>query len=204
MRYAVRDMHTLRNLAIHLLTNTASLTSFQRLAKRFNVSTVMIQNYCTYLQDTFLIDLLPIFTLKTSERQRNPQKAHVADLGIRQRISLTHSIDQGKNIETLVYHRLIQQETHSVFYWKKTSEIDFLLRQGNQTTHLIQVVSEGLEQPDIFKREIDALNEAKKSFRKAKKIIVTAQTQIFDQPINKTHVLPLWHLNFLLDNLARV
>ena len=199
MRHNVRDMSTLRGLAVHLLTQTGSLVSFGRLAKIFNVSTILIQNYCNYIEEAFLTEFLPFFSLKTALRQRNPQKIHATDLGIRDQISLSHSMDKGRAIESLVYNCLRQKKHDGIFYWKKTGEVDLCLRHGNTITALIQVVADGLDNDEIFKRELNAIKEGLKKFPRAKALIITGQRVLTkNRHVDKNiQIVPLWQ--FLLD-----
>lgn len=199
MRHSIRDLQTLRALAVHLLTQSGSLTSFNRLGNLFNVSTVLASSYCHYIQEGFLIDLVPFFSLKASERQRNPHKVYATDLGIRNQVSLSLSPDIGKSLESLVFRALKQQHHDGIFYWKNHGEIDFILRRKNVITTLIQVMAEGLDDPKVIAREINALQEGLKVFPKATPIIVVGQSALpMTLPIVKPiQIVPLWQ--FLLN-----
>lgn len=200
MRHSVRNMATLRALAVHLLTNTGTLNSLQRLSKLFDVSKALIQNYCQYFEEAFLINFLPFFSLKVAERQRNAQKTHATDLGIRNLLSISHSADLGKITETLVCNSLHQIENQSSYYWKKKGEIDLLLRKGNNITTMIQVVVDKLENESVSQREINALIEGKNQFKQANAILITAQRKIPEEllRLKDIKVIPLWQ--FLLDS----
>lgn len=199
MRHSVRDLSILRSLAVHLLTNTAGLTSFQRLAKVFDVSPTLIQSYTNYLYEAYLLEPVTFFSLKTAERLRNPQKMHAVDLGIRNLVSITHSVDTGKNIESLVFQSIKFQSSQEIYYWKNQGEIDFILRSGNEVTTLIQVVSDGLDKPEVMQREIRALQECLVFFPKAKALLVIAQYPSSNYPAKEANIqtVPLWQ--FLLD-----
>lgn len=200
LRHKIRDPNALRNLAIHLLTQTASLISFKRLANMFQVSSDLAQAYCQYLQEAFLIEFAPFYSLKAAERTRNPKKIHVIDPGFRKITSLSHSADNGRVIETLVHNELLRRKNDGIFYWKQHNEIDLLIRQGNTITHLIQIAFEGLENEKVFKREVTSLLKAKNVFKEANLFLIT-----WDLPLNwkqpketqeNIHVIPLW--KFLL------
>lgn len=199
MRHSIRDVQALRALMVHLLTLAGSLISFTRLSNVFNVSTMLANNYCQYIQEGFLVDLTPFFSLKVSERQRNPQKIYATDLGMRNQASLSTSPDLGKSLESLVFNTLKQQRHHGIFYWKGHGEIDFVVRRGNTITHLIQVMLEGLEDTAVMAREISALQEGMKMFPQAKAMIITNQRNLpADLSIPKPiQLIPLWQ--FLLD-----
>lgn len=193
VRHSIRDHLMLRNLAIHLLTQTGNLASFQRIANVFQVSNDLATSYCSHLQEAYMIELLPYFSLKASVRQRHPHKVYALDLGLRNAVSLAHSADEGHLIETLVYLELRRHFGENVFYWSGKGEIDFVIREGTTITQLWQVVSEGLDNEKILIRELKAFEEAQKIFPKAEKIVVTKS------PIDYAarfpfQVIPLWRL----------
>ena len=194
MRHQIRDVTLLRNIAIHLLTQTASLISFNRLSKQFGVSAELTSHYCACLQEAFLVDFLPFYSLKVAQRNRYPQKVHVMDLGLRYISALSESIDWGRSIESLVYQQLKRCGHYEIYYWKGQQEIDFLLKRGNSVTDLIQV-SATLEHQATYQREVSALKEASQVFQ-------TAKTQLISDDINEkrqSQALPLWL--FLVQNL---
>lgn len=194
MRHQVRDIVLLRNIAVHQLTQTANLISINRIAKLFQISLEAASDYCGYLQEAFLIDFLSFYSLKVAERNRNPRKVYSADLGLRQVVSLAHSEDKGKLIETAVYHHLQRCAYGNIFYWKDKQEVDFMLRKGNTIYSAVQVVYENLDDAEVFQREQSALDAMSRKFKKAKGNLVTAII-----PKKKVeNCLPLWL--FLLDD----
>lgn len=199
MRHSVRDIGTLRNLAVHLLTQTGNLTSYQRIAKLFGVSLDLAQSYCHYLQEAFLINFVSFYSQKVSERNRNPHKVYALDLGLRYVVGLAHSADRGRLIETAVYQALIQKKNDGVFYWKKEQEIDFAIRQGNIITTLLQVADGDEKVVENLPREIKAFLTAGKKFSKANKIIIAGQAlrAAYAETEKNISVIPLW--KFLLD-----
>lgn len=175
MRYRIRDLLMLRDLAVFLLTQTGSLVSLQRIAKIFEVSMDSARSYCQYLQEAFLVDFLPFYSRKIAERQRHPKKVYAVDLGLRQVVSLANSADEGHAIETAVYHALQRQSNDGIFYWQKQQEVDFLVRQKTICKILVQVVWKGLEKTDIQTRELLSLQKAKKLFVDAELLIIAGK-----------------------------
>ncbi len=199
LRYNVRDPVLLRNMAVHLLTNTGSLVSLQKMAHIFQVSTDVVTNYCRYLSESFMLGFLPFFSLKASIRQRHPQKIHAMDLGLRNAVSLSHSTDDGHLIESMVYHTLRRRFGSNVFYWSSSSEIDFVIREGNTITQIWQVVSKRLDDPEVCKRELQAFEAAKKEFPHAQAFLVAKTLPEKVPPTSVCKMYPLWLL--LLEEL---
>ena len=192
MRHQIRDLTVLRNIAIHLMTQTSCLFSINRIAKLFQISLEMASNYCGFIQESFLVDYLPFFSLKAAERNRHPQKIHANDLGLRQVASVSLSMDYGKLVETLVYQHLQRKFRNEIFYWKEKQEVDFVIRSGNAIHSIIQVAYDNLDDTNTLQRELTSLNAAKAAFKNAKtNLIVGKMPKSSDK-----RMIPLWR--FLL------
>lgn len=192
MRHQIREISVLRNIAVHLLTQTARLVSANRVANLFQISLEMARNYCAFLQESFLVDFLPFYSMKVAERNRNPQKVHACDSGIRQIVSIAETPDRGRMVETAVHQHLQRLNSDDIFYWKGRQEIDFVIRQGNTISSLIQVAYDNLDEPKTLTRELDALQEAKTRFPQAETKLIAAK---MPKTGHKT-ITPLW--TFLL------
>lgn len=172
LRHQIRDLETLRNLAIFLLGQTASLTSLQRLMKIFGITLETARSYCRYLEDAFLLRFVSFYTLKTAERVRRPRKVYAVDLGLRNAVSLTGAPDRGRLMETAVHNALAGARNDGVFYWKGNGEVDLAERRGLGIVRLVQVVESGLERATTSERELGALAEARANFPDASALLV--------------------------------
>lgn len=193
-------MKLLKDLTIYLLTQTSCLISFKRLSNIYEVSPDIVQAYCGYIEEAFLMSSLSIGSLKAAEQQRNPKKYHVHDLGFRNIANLSTLHEKEKLIETAVYHMLSQQENEGIFYWKKVQEVDLVVREGVDFTQFIQVTY-NIENRDTLKRELDALIEVHQVYPQAKKILIVSQWSDFSMEIpDFIQVIPLWR--FLLNYIG--
>jgi len=172
LRHQIRDLPLLRNLAVYLLAQTASLVSFQRLANVFEISKTMVSAYCHYLAEAYLVSFLPFYTLKSAERLRRPSKVHAIDLGLRNAVSLSAAPDRGRLMETAVHNALARESSEGLFYWKGEGEVDLAVRRGLDIERLIQVTDEGLLEPASRRREVAALVEASSVFPGAETLVV--------------------------------
>ena len=184
LRHEVRDLPMLRALAVHLVANTASLTSHQRLAGIFGVSTEKVRTYCGYLAEAFLVGFCPHFSLKTAERLRNPQKVHALDPGLRNAVAVSAGEDLGHLAESAVYGALRPLPPEEPYTWRGQGEVDLLVRRGPRTAALVQVCWEGWERPELRRRELDGLAEAQARFPEARATVVCAAPA--------EGVVPLW------------
>ena len=188
VRHEIRDLTTLRNIAVHLITQSSCLFSVRRVASLFQISQDMATKYCDYIQESFLVDFLPFFSLKASERNRNPKKVHVNDLGLRRIASISLSMDYGKLAETLVHQRLKKTRQGAIFYWKGKQEIDFVIQDGNSISECVQVVYDNLDDEKTRARELVSLEEAGAVFPRAKKQLIVGK-----MPKNREKcMVPLW------------
>lgn len=196
IRHQVRDLWTLRVLAVHLLGATASLVSLQRLANLFGISLDLVRTYCSHLEEAFLVSFLPFYSLKTAERVRRPRKVHAVDNGLRNALCLSPSADRGRLAESAVYQQLWREaDVDTLFYWKGDGEIDLLQRRGLEVEQLVQVALEGLDEATVRHRVLGAFDEAKKVFPGAKRRLLTSALPATPFP-EDVAVEPLWR--FLL------
>lgn len=172
LRHQIRDLPLLRNLAVYLLGQTASLVSFQRLANIFEISKTVVRTYCHHLEEAYLVSFLSFYSLKSAERLRRPSKVHAIDLGLRNAVSLSATPDRGRLMETTVHNALLGERSDGLFYWKGEGEVDLAVRRGLGIERLIQVTDEGLLDPASRRREVDALVEAAKVFPGAEPLVV--------------------------------
>lgn len=200
-RHQIRNEMALRNIAIHLLTNTSTLISYKRLADVFQVSQDLASSYVGYLKEAFMVSTLDFYSLKASERVRNPIKVHAIDLGLRKVASISASLDETKLIETQVHNALRQTQEEDLYYWKDKGEIDMLSQKGGMVTALYQVVYAGLDREAVEKRELGGLVAAMKQFPKASGTLVawSPYADIHQQQYPHIAIKPLWQYLLEID-----
>lgn len=197
MRHEIRDLVTLRSLAVHLFTSTASLTSYQRLAGIFGMSLDRSVAYCSHLEEAFLVSLVQAFSLKTAERRRNPQKLHATDTGLRNAVAMTGAPDRGRLAETAAFNAMRRStDEPSLFYGRGEHEVDIVRRAGHATSHLVQVAWAADEA--TLQRELASLDLARAEHPKARRLLVTERAPKTPLP-RGIEARPLWR--FLLDPL---
>lgn len=190
LRHQVRDLPMLRALAVHLLSNTASLISYQRLAGIFGVSVDLVRTYCGHLCDAWLIELVPYYTLKTSERLRHPQKVHALDAGLRNAIVMSAGADWGRLAESAVYGALRRVTAHGLHYWQGRGEVDLIVRRADRVEAAIQVLWEGWDRIEVHAREAAALHEAAERFPGARLSVVSAAGEPGTTPLSTALLSP--------------
>lgn len=196
MRHEVRDVVTLRSLAVHLLTSTASLVSYQRLRSLLGISLDQARAYCSHLEEAFMVTFVPAFSLKVAERHRNPQKVHAVDTGLRNIVAISGSADTGRLAETAAFAAMRRVATEPLHYWRGDGEVDALARRGAETTRLVQVAWE--VPADALSRELGGLEAASAEHPRARRQLVLGRVPRAPKVAPGVEVVPLWR--FLLED----
>jgi hypothetical protein len=170
-------------------------------ARQIGISVDFARACFSHLEEAFLVQLLPSFSLKASERARNPQKVHAVDSGLRNVVCITASPDRGRLAETAVVAAMRRLENDGLYYWKAGREVDILLRRGNAARIAVQVCFDASDTA-VMEREAQALVEATNRFKGIRPILVLGNA-VDRGPAGLprgTRVIPLWQ--FLLDPTA--
>jgi hypothetical protein len=162
-RYRIEAVRALKELAFYLMSNPASLVSFNKLKAQFHLGSVnTIKNYVEYLENSWLIFTVTVYDYSVKRQQIAPKKVYCIDTGLANAIGFAFSPNTGKLLENLIFLALRRQTTE-IYYVASAMgyEVDFYLPQSRQ---LIQV-TQHLDQPETRAREIRALMEALRDFK---------------------------------------
>lgn len=146
-------------LVYFLVTNVAKTFSYNSLAQIIGVSSAStVKNYLDFLQDTYLIFLVPKFDFSLKKQIQNAKKVYFIDNAMVRQLGFRFSDDSGRMLENMVYIELRRQQKE-VFYHKNKKECDFLVREGAVITEAYQVTYV-FENLSSRQRELDGLYEA--------------------------------------------
>jgi predicted AAA+ superfamily ATPase len=107
VRYAVRDVKSLKQLAVYLLSNIAKPVSASNLTKLFAIKSVSaLLDYFGFLENAYIVQFLPMFSYSLKKQIRNPRKVYSIDLGLFTENSIVFSDENGRRIENAVYLHL--------------------------------------------------------------------------------------------------
>ena len=159
-RYKLDNFKILEQLAILLLSSIANPLSITKVKNRLGVSYDLASKYMEYIENTFMIQSVPLFDWSLQKQYVNPKKIYSIDTGLSKRVSFEVGKRTGDMLENIVYIEL--KRRYDAIYYFKTSqgyEVDFLIKQNENITHLIQV-SYQLSEPKTKKRELRSLVKA--------------------------------------------
>ena len=192
-KYRVSNIYLMKYLIKFLFSNSANLISINKIYNELkslglNVSRNSVYEYISYLEDSYTIFSLLIFSRNLREQQRNPRKFYPLDTGLRR--IMTISEDKGKLLESIVYLHL-RRYTENIFYFLSDQEVDFVVERDN-SFQLINVCFD-LSAVGTRQREFTSLFKAMKELNKDTAYLLTADEEgreIIDNKIIK--IIPVW------------
>lgn len=171
-RHAVSHPVALRWMVRRLLGNAGGAFSVNRFcndlrAQGIPVAKDTLHAYLGYLEDAFLIRTVGIAADSERRRMVNPRKAYPVDPGLIPIFDRSGKANLGHALETAVALEL-ERSGAEIAYVRTDAghEVDFLARYPEGRRELIQVCTD-LDAPAAREREIQALLEAAREYKKA-------------------------------------
>jgi uncharacterized protein len=196
-RYSLENSEFLKELLKFLFSNVSSYFTvnayFNSIKQVLPLSRQTLSQYLSYIQETFYITLLPLFSYSLKVQKVNAKKILCLDNGLRRAISFQFSPDRGKLAENLVGINLNMKENlvgidgvdREIFYWKDDGEVDFVIKNGNDLSGINVCFSNVIPE-----REIKSLFEFKNKCKNVKKLIIV--TEDLSQEKDGIKLVPLW------------
>ena len=171
VRYKVKNSYELEEISLYLLSNIAKEITFNSIKKFLKIaSTTTVSNYISWLQDSYLIFLVPRFSYSAKSILLNPKKVYAIDNGLVNSITLSKSQDSGRLLENLIFLHF-RKTNLSIYYFRNNGECDFILFDNKEFVSAVQVCIN--VNSDNKAREINGIVEALNFFNKNSGIIVT-------------------------------
>ncbi len=170
-RYRINAVATLKELAFYLISNPASLVSFNKLKEQLKLGSVnTISSYIEYMENSWLIFTLNLYDFSVKRQQIAPKKIFCIDTGLSNTVGFNFSPNTGKLLENLVFLTL-RRQTQEIYYITTPAgyQVDFYLPEKRQ---LIQV-AQHLENPTTREREVRALEDAIKGVNVSSALILS-------------------------------
>lgn len=174
-RHQIGDVRALKELAFYLISNPASLVSFNKLKEQLQLGSVnTIKNYVAHLEDSWLLFTTTRYDFSVKRQQIAPKKVYAIDTGLARAVGFSFSPNRGRLLENLVFLAL-RRRTQEVYYYTSPGgyEVDFYLPESRQ---LLQV-SQDLAQPATRDREVRALTDAMRGLGLTHGLILTTSDQ---------------------------
>lgn len=186
-RHLTNETQILR-LAVHLLSNIGKDFSYNKLSNLLEIKSVRtVIDYCDYLQQSYLIDLVPMYSTSIKKQIANPKKVYAIDAVFAQSNSLSFSKDFGRRLENMVYNKLRYSNKEIFYYRNSNAECDFLVKTNEQISQAIQVCWE--VNNDNLNREINGLKAALTETGVSNGMIITYNQE---DNLDGIPLVPIW------------
>lgn len=152
-RHEIRDVASLRNLAVFLLTNNTRPTSVSKLKGNFSISQDKTENYLSAILESYLTFQLQKFGWSLKSVQRAGFKPYAIDTGLRNRVAFSFSADAGRLVENVIHNQL-RRCHEEIYFGAEGGETDFVVKEGTAITRRIQVWYEENPRAEIPEREV--------------------------------------------------
>jgi len=194
-RHHITNYNILEHLMNYILNNVArvfSVTQFEKILKEMGlaVSKKTISLYLTYLAEAFFVYTIEEFSYSPKKRIMRPKKVYAIDNGLVTFLSSQFGPDLGRLLENGVLLEL-KRRGKEVYYFNDQRECDFIIKEGNNITQVIQVCYDF--QPHNQKRELQGLEGAMKTFKLQQGLLLTYdQEKRMEIEGTIIQVLPVW------------
>ncbi|MEA2033532.1 MAG: ATP-binding protein [Euryarchaeota archaeon] len=200
-RFKIRNEESLKAL-LRLLLNSTSYT----ISKLYNnlkslnyeVGKGTIQSYLSYIEDSYFIYSLPLFSFKIKNQLQYARKVYFIDTSFLNLLSARFTKNSGRLYENLVFIELKRRQANDpnleIYYWRSAQkeEVDFVLKHGLKVEQLIQVCYD-INDYDTKRRETKALLKASKELKCNNLFVITEDYDAFEEIKRKRIVyIPLW------------
>ena len=195
VRYKLTNEKAIKEL-VNLAANSISKEiSFNSIKKLLGLgSSTTVKEYFDYLENAYLIFLVPKFNYSLKKQIYSNKKVYLIDNALATQLGFRYSNDYGKLLENLVFIEL-KRKGKEIFYYSDKHECDFVIREKTKINQAIQVCYEFNEENK--NREINGLLEAMKEFKLNQGLILTYDQE--DELEKKKIILkPVW--KWLLEN----
>src|SRR3989344_6067685 len=197
VRYKLTNEKSVKELVYLAVNSISKEISFNSIKNSLGLgSATTIKEYFDYLENSFLIFLIPKFDYSLRKQIYYNKKVYCIDNGLAKYLGFRITPDSGKLLENLVFLAL-KRKNKEIYYFSDKHECDFVLRKFADIDEVIQVCFEINE--DNREREIKGLTEAMQKFKLKEGLILTYdQEEEIKHEGKKISVKPVW--KWLLDN----
>jgi predicted AAA+ superfamily ATPase len=202
-RYGIKNVKSLKEMALFLAANPATIQSYDRLKNMMGAkSPVTAKNYIDILGDVYLFFFTDLYDFSLKRQIYNPSKVYGIDIAMINAVSFQFSRNRGHLYENLVFLEL-KRRGKDIYYGRspKGAEVDFLLKKGLYLEAAIQVCF-SLDDDKTKKREVNGLIDVLKSLRDKQKRVLTTDFQMqiitddeegeIETELGIISVIPVW------------
>ncbi|MFH1072848.1 MAG: ATP-binding protein [Nanoarchaeota archaeon] len=186
VRYKITNQKQMRELVQFVASNVGKEVSFNSLKKTLGLgSQTTVKEYFDYLENSFLLFLLPKFAKSLKKQMYANKKAYLIDTGLAVHIGYRLTADLGRLLENLVFLEL-KRRKEEISFFKEKYECDFILTDtAMQVCYALTAENE--------KREFEGLIQAMRVTKRKKSLVLTydqEETRVYEG--KHIQILPVW------------
>ncbi|WP_234364167.1 ATP-binding protein [Lunatibacter salilacus] len=188
VRKNINNEKQLIRLAVFLMSNIGKELSYNKTSKLLEFKSVRtVIDYCDYMQESYLMEFIPLFTTSIKKQIANPKKVYSVDPAFAKGNSLSFSQDLGRRLENFVFLQLRRKYKNIYYYRNQKSECDFLVKDREAVVLAVQVCWE--VNSGNLDREIKGIKRAMEETGATEGFIIT-----YDQIdyIDEIELIPAW------------
>ena len=176
-RFGIKKALELENLFYYLMSNVASVVTYNRLSSLVSLNDKTIKDFISYFSDAYLLFTVDAYGFSVREQIKSPKKIYAIDTGMVHATAFGLSENTGHAIENMVFLEL-KRRGKEIFYYRTANglEVDFAVREGNRLTELIQVTRD-MKVEKTRGRELKALLKAMDETGLASGTIITYEDE---------------------------
>lgn len=197
VRYKLPNEKRLKELVYLAVNNISKEISFNSIKKTLGFgSSTTVKEYFDYLENSFLIFLVPKFDYSLRKQMYYNKKVYCTDNGLAKFLGFRVTPDNGKILENIVFIEL-KRRKEEIYYYADRKECDFVIKEATgDINEAIQVCFELTR--ENREREFEGLREAMDKFKLKEGLILTYdQEEEISEGKKKIIVKPVW--KWLLD-----
>jgi len=205
-RYGVSNIVVLKQLIKHLIRNFGAQFTVNKFfndlkSNGIKVSKTTLHEYLSYIQETFLVQNISIYSQSERQKMVNPVKTYVIDMGLADAFLMLKESNIGHYLENCIFIELCRRKSSVAYFRSKSGyEVDFIVTYSDKTMEAIQV-SADISTKQTFERECRSLNEVKSIIKNIKLTLITIsdekEIQYKDSTIN---IVQAWKWLLNLNN----
>ena len=174
VRYRLMSDKPLKETVYYLISNATHLFTYNSVAKSVGLkSSETVKDYISYLEETYLVGLLPKYDVKVGEQIKSPKKIYFIDNALVGIIGFSFSGNEGSRLENAVYIEL-RRRGKELFYHNDRNECDFIVREGLRITEAYQVCV-SMQEEKTRQRELEGIRSAMKAYSLSEGYIITRE-----------------------------
>lgn len=134
------------NLVKVLAERVGSRIDYKKLSNIIGITDITVKNYIKFLEDTYLIHRVSVFTESREKEITKAKKLYFSDTGI---ANILADLSSGAKFENTIFNQIKHFGEVKYYALKTGKEIDFILKKEGENSIALEVK----ETPTLFDRE---------------------------------------------------